>query len=89
MLFRFDFALCGSKRIKMIEGKYTINMFSNNGDMSGTRSRYVVVMSVGRRGAGGLGPPWIWNFQQKKVVFLVLSGKNQISSLLAPHGKIP
>jgi len=38
-------------------------------------------MGVGR-GAG------IWNLQQKKAVFLVSSGKKQISPLLAPLEKL-
>jgi len=42
-------------------------------------------MGVGR---GALAPSWILKFLAKKVVFLVSSGKNQISPLLAPPGKI-
>ena len=44
----------------------------------------------GRRkgGRGALAPPWILKFSAKKVVFLVLRGKNQISPSLAPPGKI-
>jgi len=44
-------------------------------------------MGVGR-GRGGAWPPWILKFLEKKFVFLVLSGKKQISLLLAPPGKI-
>jgi len=46
-------------------------------------------MGVGR---GGLAPSWISKFSVKKVVLLVLSGKKEISPLLAPwknFGKIP
>ena len=45
----------------------------------------------GRRkgGQGGQGPPWILKFSAKKVVFLVSSGKNQISPLLTPLEKSP
>jgi len=40
------------------------------------------------KGAGGSWPPrGFWKFQQKKVVFLVSSGKKQISPLLAPIDK--
>jgi len=42
---------------------------------------------VGRGGRGAL-DPWILKILPKKVVFLVLSGKKQISPLLAPRGKI-
>jgi len=38
-------------------------------------------MGVGMGGRGALAP-WILKFSVKKVVFLVLSGKNQISPLL-------
>jgi len=38
-------------------------------------------MGVGMGGRGALAP-WIFKFSVKKVVFLVLSGKNQISPLL-------
>ena len=38
----------------------------------------------GRRKGGGQGPPGSSKFQQKKVVFLVSSGKNQISPLFPP-----
>jgi len=41
-----------------------------------------------RRGGRGALSPWILTFSAKKVVFFVLSGKNQISSLLPPSGKI-
>jgi len=44
-------------------------------------------MGVGSGGRGGK-IPWILNFQVKNVVFLVLSGKNKISPLFAPPGKI-
>jgi len=47
-------------------------------------------MGIGR---GASAPPRFFNFQQKKVVFLVLRGGNQISPLLAIPvkniGKIP
>jgi len=36
---------------------------------------------------GGPCLPWILKFSAKKVVFLVSSGKNQISPLLAPLEK--
>jgi len=39
-------------------------------------------------GQGKPRPPRILKFSAKKVVFLVLSGKNQISPLLCPPGKI-
>jgi len=49
-------------------------------------------MDVGR-GVRGLAPLWILKFLGKKVVFLVLSGKKQISPLCTPpwknFGKIP
>ena len=41
----------------------------------------------GRR-RGGLSPPWILKLLAKKVVFSISRGKNQISPLLAPPGKI-
>jgi len=42
-------------------------------------------MGVGRGKQGGLWlSPWILKFSAKKVVFLVSSGKNQISPLLDP-----
>ena len=45
-------------------------------------------MGVGRGLAGGtLPPPWIFKCLPKKVVFLVSSGKNQISPLLPPLEK--
>jgi len=44
-------------------------------------------MGVGR-GQGRPWPPWILKFSAKRVVFLVLSGKKQISQLLTPPGKI-
>jgi len=40
------------------------------------------------RGKGGKDPPWILKILAKSVIFLVLSGKSQISPLLAPRGKI-
>jgi len=43
-------------------------------------------MGVGRWGVGPR-PHLILKFSAKKVVFLVLSGKNQISPLLAPLEK--
>jgi len=42
------------------------------------------VMGVGRARAEGLSRPWIFEFSEKKVVFLVLSWKNHVSLLLAP-----
>ena len=58
-----------------------------------TRSNSGVKMlryNHGRRkgGKGASAPPWILKFSARKVVFLVFSGKNQISLLLAPPGKI-
>ena len=44
--------------------------------------RVSVSMDVGRREQGGLAPPWILKFSVKKVVFLISSGKKQITSLL-------
>jgi len=41
-----------------------------------------------KRGVGGPSPPEFWNFQQKKVVFLLSSGKKTKSPLLATPGKI-
>jgi len=43
-------------------------------------------MGIGR-GAGGPSPPGYWNYEQKKVVFSIARGKNQISPLLPPPGK--
>ena len=45
----------------------------------------------GRRkgGRGASAPHWILKFSAKKVVFLVLRGKNQISPLLRPSWKNP
>jgi len=37
---------------------------------------------------GGQGAPGFWTFQQQKVVFLVSSGKNQISPFWPPPRKI-
>jgi len=37
---------------------------------------------------GGPLPPWTLKFAAKKGVFLVLSGKKQISRLLAPPGNV-
>jgi len=44
-------------------------------------------MDVGKGGRKGLGPSWILKISTKKVIlviFLVSSGKNQVSPLLAP-----
>jgi len=53
----------------------------------------LVSMGIRRGGRGGLGPLCILKFLAKKVVFLVLSGKKQISPLLVTpwikFGKIP
>jgi len=43
-------------------------------------------MGVGREGRGAF-PPWTLKVLEKKVVFLVFSGKKQISPLLASPGK--
>jgi len=41
-----------------------------------------------KRWKGGHSPPEILKFSEKNGVFLVSSGKNQVSPLLAPPGKI-
>ena len=44
-------------------------------------------MGVGRGEVVGLAP-WLWKFSEKKVVFLVSSGKNQNSPHVGPPDKI-
>ena len=50
---------------------------------STSESHEAVSMGVGRGGRDGPWPPWILKILAKTVVFLVLIGKKQISSLLA------
>jgi len=48
-------------------------------------SLWIPGMGIGR----GASTPWILKVTEKKVVFLVSSGKNKISPLLPPPGKNP
>jgi len=41
-------------------------------------------MGFGRGGRGEPRPPWVFKISAKKIVFLVPSGKKQISPLLPP-----